>query len=139
MKDKIVIIAAIVAIHFVILLLFVFTGDNDTDTTNQDPAPVEQQVDTDTQNNKATTTPDTGDHLSEDLFSPSIQTDQGLSKATDEQIYKVVSGDNLSKISKKFYGTDRFYKYIYEANKDKMKSPQAVRVGQKLIIPPRPE
>ena len=50
------------------------------------------------------------------------------------QIYTVVSGDNLTKIAKKFYGNDN-YEPIYEANKDRMKSPGDLRVGQTLVVP----
>ena len=50
------------------------------------------------------------------------------------RIYTVVAGDNLTKIAKKFYGNDN-YDAIYEANKDRMKSPGDLRVGQTLVIP----
>lgn len=56
--------------------------------------------------------------------------------ATGQQIYTVVAGDNLTKIAKKFYG-DGEYGPIYEANKDRMKSPGDLRVGQTLVIPNR--
>ena len=52
------------------------------------------------------------------------------------QIYTVVSGDNLTKIAKKFYG-DGEYDAIYQANRDRMKGPGDLRVGQTLIIPNR--
>ncbi len=52
------------------------------------------------------------------------------------QIYTVVAGDNLTKIAKKFYGNDD-YDAIYQANKDRMKSPGDLRVGQTLVIPSR--
>ena len=55
-----------------------------------------------------------------------------------QQIYTVVSGDNLTKIAKKFYGTPN-YTLIYEANKDQMKDPGDLRVGQTLVIPPCPK
>jgi hypothetical protein len=51
------------------------------------------------------------------------------------RIYEVVSGDNLSKIAKKFYGDGRQYMRIFEANKDQLADPDKVRVGQKLTIP----
>jgi tetratricopeptide (TPR) repeat protein len=54
-------------------------------------------------------------------------------KAT-HQIYTVVSGDSLTKIAKKFYGNGD-YEEIYQANKDRMKSPGDLRVGQTLVIP----
>ncbi len=54
-------------------------------------------------------------------------------KAT-HQIYTVVSGDNLTKIAKKFYGNSD-YEAIFQANKDRMNSPRDLRVGQTLVIP----
>ncbi len=50
------------------------------------------------------------------------------------QVYTVVSGDTLTKIATKFYGNSD-YDPIYEANKDRMKSPSDLRVGQTLVIP----
>jgi nucleoid-associated protein YgaU len=56
--------------------------------------------------------------------------------ASDNQVYTVVAGDNLTKIAKKFYG-DGEYEPIYEANRDRMKTPGDLRVGQTLVIPNR--
>jgi len=50
------------------------------------------------------------------------------------QVYTVVAGDNLTKIANKFYGNSD-YDPIYEANKDRMKSPRDLRIGQTLVIP----
>ena len=58
------------------------------------------------------------------------------STQTSHQVYTVVAGDNLTKIAKKFYGDDD-YEAIYQANRDRMKSPSDLRVGQTLIIPNR--
>lgn len=51
--------------------------------------------------------------------------------------YVVRPGDNLSRIAGYdfVYGDRNLWKKIYEANKDKLKSPDKVVVGQKLIIP----
>lgn len=49
--------------------------------------------------------------------------------------YTVVSGDTLWAIAKKFYGNGSQYTKIYNANKDKIKNPNLIRVGQKLVIP----
>ncbi len=49
--------------------------------------------------------------------------------------YVVRSGDTLGKISQRFYGTTRRYMEIYEANRDKLRSPSSIEVGQQLIIP----
>jgi LysM repeat protein len=51
------------------------------------------------------------------------------------RIYEVVSGDTLSKIAKKFYGEAGKYMKIFEANKDQLKDPDKINVGQKLKIP----
>jgi len=52
------------------------------------------------------------------------------------QTYEVKGGDNLSKISKQFYGDSSEYMRIFYANRDKLKDPDQIQVGQKLVIPP---
>ena len=52
------------------------------------------------------------------------------------QTYEVKSGDNLSKISKQFYGDASEYMRIFYANRDKLNDPDQIQVGQRLIIPP---
>ena len=52
------------------------------------------------------------------------------------QTYEVKSGDNLSKISKQFYGDASEYMRIFYANRDKLNDPDKIQVGQKLNIPP---
>ena len=41
----------------------------------------------------------------------------------------------LSKISKKVYGSSRYWNEIYKANKKLMDSPAELKIGQTLIIP----
>jgi len=50
--------------------------------------------------------------------------------------YTVVSGDNLSKISKAQYGDANKYMKIYEANTPMLKHPDKIYPGQVLRIPP---
>ncbi len=52
--------------------------------------------------------------------------------------YVVQQGDMLGRISTKVYGSAKYASTIFEANKDTMKSPNALRVGQRLRIPPKP-
>ncbi|HKG46431.1 MAG TPA: LysM peptidoglycan-binding domain-containing protein [Pyrinomonadaceae bacterium] len=52
------------------------------------------------------------------------------------QTYEVKGGDNLSKISKQFYGDSSEYMRIFYANRDKLNDPDKIQVGQKLTIPP---
>ena len=49
--------------------------------------------------------------------------------------YEVQSGDTLSKISEKFYGTANRWNDIYQANRDILTSARSLRVGQELLIP----
>src|SRR5215470_18902873 len=50
-----------------------------------------------------------------------------------EQTYVVQPGDNLSKISKRFYGDANQYMKIADANK--LSDPDKIKVGQQLVIP----
>jgi nucleoid-associated protein YgaU len=59
-------------------------------------------------------------------------------QATDTSVYgyyTVESGDTLSGISKKFLGGANRYMEIFNANKDQLKDPDKIQVGQKLVIP----
>ena len=49
--------------------------------------------------------------------------------------YVVQSGDTLSKISEKFYGTANRWNDIFQANRDTLSSARSLRVGQELLIP----
>ena len=49
--------------------------------------------------------------------------------------YEVVKGDCLWNIAQKFYGTGAEWTTIYEANKDTIKNPDQIWVGQILVIP----
>ena len=51
------------------------------------------------------------------------------------QWHEVKSGETLSKIAQQYYGEARLYTKIFEANKDVLKDPNVIRVGQKLRIP----
>jgi nucleoid-associated protein YgaU len=55
--------------------------------------------------------------------------------AQNVRTYKVKAGDTLSKISKEFYGSAHEYMRIYEANRDQLKDPDKINVGQELKIP----
>lgn len=52
------------------------------------------------------------------------------------ETYEVKAGDNLSKISKQFYGDSNEYMRIFYANRDQLRDPDKIQVGQKLTIPP---
>lgn len=49
--------------------------------------------------------------------------------------YTVEPNDTLQKISLKIYGTSKKWKKIYDANSDRLKSPDRIYAGQVLNIP----
>ena len=54
---------------------------------------------------------------------------------TESRTYTVVRGDCLYSIANHFYGDGSKYTIIYNANKDKIKDPSLIYVGQVLTIP----
>lgn len=55
--------------------------------------------------------------------------------AGEEKIHIVVSGDTLSALAQKYYGKASLYMKIFDANRDILKDPNLIKVGQKLRIP----
>jgi LysM repeat protein len=50
-------------------------------------------------------------------------------------VHTVVAGDTLSKIAKTYLGDANAYMKIFEANKDTLKDPNMIKVGQEIRIP----
>lgn len=56
--------------------------------------------------------------------------------ATEEvEFYEIASGDTLSGIARKFYGSANDYPKIFEANREVIKDPDKIYPGQKIRIP----
>lgn len=66
---------------------------------------------------------------------PVYDDDDGYDAPVGGRTYVVRPGDTLGRISIKFYGTSSRYMDIYNANRDKLSSPNSVTVGQVLVIP----
>jgi nucleoid-associated protein YgaU len=60
---------------------------------------------------------------------PTAQAERGTS-------YVVEAGDNLSRIALRFYNSNYKWNKIFEANRDTLKNPHYIYIGQNLIIPP---
>lgn len=63
---------------------------------------------------------------------------EGLSAPPIEgnvEYYTIVSGDTLSGLAKRFYGNAGDYPRIFEANREVIKDPDLIYVGQKIRIP----
>ena len=56
--------------------------------------------------------------------------------APEARFHAVVSGDNLSKIAKAYYGDANKYPVIFEANEPMLSHPDKIYPGQMLRIPP---
>ena len=73
-----------------------------------------------------------------EVSAPAQSETQGLVSPTPKvATYVVQKNDTLQKISARpeIYGTTKRWKKIFEANKDKLKSPDKLRPGQELKIP----
>lgn len=60
---------------------------------------------------------------------------EGEAVAADVEYYEIKSGDTLSAIAKTFYGKASDYPRIFEANREVIKDPDLIFVGQKIRIP----
>ena len=49
------------------------------------------------------------------------------------------AGDTLSSISQRQYGTTADWPAVWWANRDQLKSPSLIQVGQRLLLPGRPQ
>jgi len=64
-----------------------------------------------------------------------IQARREAAKEVKARTYTVQAGDTLGKIAVKFYQDGGRWTEIYEANKAQIADPNAIKVGQKLVIP----
>ena len=65
---------------------------------------------------------------------------EAMKRTAAKVYYTVTEGDNLAEIAKKFYGPVEGNKRInvlriFEVNREMLKSPNEIRIGQKLVIP----
>lgn len=68
------------------------------------------------------------------------ETDEKKSEASADafdatQWHEVKKGETLWKIAEQHYGDGNLYPKIFEANRDILKDPNRINVGQKLRIP----
>ena len=106
------------------------TGLSVSYNSTSDLATVKGQVQTQADREKIVLAVGNVDHVA--------QVDDQLTVVTPEaesKFYTVKSGDNLSKISKKFYGDANQYNKIFEANRPLLKNADDIFPGQVLRIP----
>lgn len=64
-----------------------------------------------------------------------IVADISVANADVYAMHTVVKGESLSKIAKHYYDDMMKYKQIFDANRDQLKNPDLIEVGQVLRIP----
>src|SRR5262245_6428926 len=65
----------------------------------------------------------------------SYDADVPASSAASQVAYTVKAGDTLSKIAKQYYEDSNLYMRIFEANRNILRDPDHIQVGQVLQIP----
>lgn len=92
--------------------------------------------------NKESLVQETADESSDDEYGDMNEADDAyipesseITKAAVVKTYTVKKNDTLQKISFEVYGTTKKWNKIYEANKDKLKTPDKIYSGQILKIP----
>ena len=75
-------------------------------------------------------------NYSQDLMAEiTYDTDERQVVSQTAKTHTVKAGDTLSKIAKQHYGSANLFMKIFEANKDILRDPDKIHVGQVLKIP----
>jgi nucleoid DNA-binding protein len=69
-----------------------------------------------------------------DNYNPSV-----AKNAPTREVVTVIDGSRLTMVAYRAYGHKAFWVYVYDANRDKLKSPSAVEKGMQLRIPDLPK
>jgi nucleoid-associated protein YgaU len=63
------------------------------------------------------------------------KSDTGADSFDATQWHEVTKGETLWKIAEQYYGDGNLYPKIFDANRDVLKDPNKISIGQKLRIP----
>ncbi|HUQ69798.1 MAG TPA: LysM peptidoglycan-binding domain-containing protein, partial [Planctomycetaceae bacterium] len=70
--------------------------------------------------------------LPESVF---VSSQTAVTGSSREQFHIVRNGDTLSSIAQQYLGSTARYQDVYEANRDRLKTPNDLRIGQEIRIP----
>jgi len=66
----------------------------------------------------------------------SQRTTRSSSRAARGEEYIIRPGDSLMKLAERYYGSGNKWEKIFDANRDAIKNPNYIFIGQKIVIPP---
>ncbi len=61
--------------------------------------------------------------------------DRYAAPSPQRNVYTVRKGETLFELARRFYGDQQQWRRIYQANRNRIKDPQQIQAGMKLIIP----
>ena len=67
---------------------------------------------------------------------PATASGSGSAPAAGQRTHVVAEGDSLASIAKKYYGSTKHWRVLLKANETQVPSPDKLRVGTVLIVPP---
>ena len=131
-------------VAFIIILTIILSGGDDSqdqkpqqeprELKKQTPLWEEQPDNANMESEGMALAPEAIQETESSYVEPAVaQTQEG----TTFQSYTVVSGDSLTKIAKEFYGAAHYWTQIFSKNKEIIKDPDFIRVGQKILVPVR--
>lgn len=63
--------------------------------------------------------------------------DQSVPVSASNRTYRVKDGDTLYGIARRIYGEGRYWRAVYDANRDVMNDARELQLGWTLVLPPR--
>ena len=98
----------------------------------------EVSVDEIAQNSESVAQPKDEVKAPETVKDEPVKSQQVKQPESAEPVYEVVGKKNfLTTMARRHYGSHVFWVYIYEANKDKIRNPDNIAAGTKVVIPPK--
>lgn len=55
----------------------------------------------------------------------------------DRSIYEAKAGDTLMSIARQYYGDESRWRSIYNANRERLRAPDDLKPGMKILLPPK--
>ena len=134
-KKQLIILSAIVGSIIIVILLFIFLKHNKPEVPQKETKIISQKQVSVPEN---TTTKDAANKIQQKTAdNTQKQTSENPDIETNDEAlkqYVIKKGDTLSGIAKKYYGRGYYYKHLADINK--IKNPDLIYPGTKIVVPP---